>query len=191
MRLFLLLLMPLALVAVGCGSNKSSERTIEVLPNATTSDEWATRIVDRLMRPLNRDLETLGTLNNPQTRAYIEQGNPDTLAVLDRRITDLGKCSDRLTTIGPPPQRVPDKRKLNRVDAALHRTCDHYGEVAETLRDAVKLLSSGRTDVVERGQKKLRDVAQEAGVAAGAYDEAVRIAQTSAAFRRSGLKPPA
>ena len=190
-ELALVILVPLALLAAGCGSKKASTPTTQVLPNAKTPEEWAGRIVNRLMRPLNRDLEVLTALNNPQTKFFILQGNKDTLDVLNRRMTDLGKCSDRLTTIGPPPQTAADTAQLNRVDAALRRACLHYVKVADGVLDAVELMSSGRADVIERGEGKLREAGPEAGTAATAYDEAVRIAQKLDEFRLQGLKPPA
>ncbi len=189
-ELALVILVPLALLAAGCGSKKATP-TIQVLPNAKTPEEWAGRIVNRLMRPLNRDLEVLTALNNPQTKFFILQGNKDTLDVLNRRMTDLGKCSDRLTKIGPPPQTAADTAQLNRVDAALRRACLHYVKVADGVLDAVELMSSGRADVIERGEGKLREAGPEAGTAATAYDEAVRIAQKLDEFRLQGLKPPA
>jgi hypothetical protein len=190
-ELALLIVLPLVLLAAGCGSKKASAPTIQVLPNAETPEEWAGRIVNRLMRPLNRDLEVLAALNNPQTKFFILQGNKDTLDVLNRRMTDLGKCSDRLTTIGPPPQTAADTPQLNRVDGALHRACDHYVKVAGGVLDAVELMSSGRSDVIERGEEKLRQAGSDAGTAAKAYDEAVRVAQKLDEFRLQGLKPPA
>jgi len=73
--------------------------------------------VNRLMRPMNKNLQVLGTLNNPQIKIYIEQENPTTLRILKNRMTDLGKCSDRLLTIGPPPADANNIKQLRQVDA--------------------------------------------------------------------------
>src|ERR687897_434625 len=94
-----LLLLSLALVVAACGSEKESSS----LEPAATTQEWAQRIVNRLMRPMNRDLEILATLNNVQTKLFIQQGNEDTLEVLEESMSDLGKCTERLDVIGPPP----------------------------------------------------------------------------------------
>ena len=60
---FVALLFCLALLVAGCGSdNKSSEPPPPtILPNAATPDEWAGRIVNKLMRPMNKNLQVLGT----------------------------------------------------------------------------------------------------------------------------------
>jgi len=146
---FIALLFCLALLAAGCGSDdKSSAPPPTILPNAATPDEWAGRIVNRLMRPMNKNLQVLGTLNNPQIKIYIEQENPATLRILKNRMTDLGKCSDRLLTIGPPPADANNIKQLRQVDAALHRACPHYVKVSETVLKAVEMLSSGRAGVV-------------------------------------------
>ena len=70
-------------------------------------------------------------------------------------MTDLGKCSDRLLAIGPPPAEAKDSKQLRQVDAALHRACPHYVNVSQTVLDAVEMLSSGREDVVAEGDKTL------------------------------------
>jgi hypothetical protein len=185
------LLLTLALLAAGCGSKGDSTPPPTLLPDAQTPDEWAGRIVNRLMRPMNRDLEVLTNLNNPQIKIYILQQNPATLDIIDRRMKDLGKCSDRLLTIGPPPGEAADARQLKRVDAALHRACPHYVRVSETVLEAVEMMSSGRTDVVKEGEKKLEEAGPDSAAAAKAYEEAIRVAQNLDEFKLRGLKPSA
>jgi len=189
---FIALLFCLALLAAGCGSNdKSSAPPPTILPNAATPDEWAGRIVNRLMRPMNKNLQVLGTLNNPQIKIYIEQENPATLRILKNRMTDLGKCSDRLLTIGPPPADANNIKQLRQVDAALHRACPHYVKVSETVLKAVEMLSSGREDVVAEGDKKLASAAPDSQAAALAYQQAIQVAQELDEFKLHGLKPSA
>lgn len=188
-RLFVLLL-SVALLSVGCGSDKK-ESGPAILPRAETAAEWAIRVVDGLMRPTNRDIEVLTTLNNPQTKVLIEQGNETTLNVLNTRMNDLGKCSDRLVTIGPPPPTGDLIHRLRRVHGALRRACVHYVKVSETVLVAVKLLSSGRTDVIERGEDKLREAGPDAVAGAKAYDQAFKIALTIPEFQLHGVRPPA
>lgn len=189
---FLALLLPLALLGAGCGSKKeSSSPPPTLLPDAKTPDEWAGRIVNRLMRPMNPDLQLLSTLNTPQVKIFILQQNPETLRVVNKRMKDLGKCSDRLITIGPPPSGAGDIRQLRRVDRALHRACPHYVNVSEIVLEAVALLSSGREDVVARGEQKLAEGGTDSKAAADAYAEAIRVAQNLDEFKLHGLKPSA
>ena len=185
-----LVLLSLVLLVAGCGSKKEKP-AIHVLPAATTSDEWARRIVDRLLRPTNRDIQTLVRLNNFQTKLYIEEGNPDTLQVIRESMGDLAKCSDRLVAIGPPPDSAPDKKHLDRINTALHTACDHYVKVSDKVLEAVKLMSSGRADVIKRGEGMLSDAVPDAQAGAAAYDRAVTTAQKLPVFRRNGVKPPA
>lgn len=193
-RATVLLFLPLALLA-GCGSKKESSPPPppppQLLPPAATADEWAGRIVNRLLRPTNRDIQVLLALNNPQTKIYIQERNQNTLRILNNRIGDLGRCSDRLTAIGSPPQIAGDKRQLNRIDGELHLACRHYVKVSEIVLDAVGLMSSESSDDHLRGLKRLAEARTDAQAAAVAYDKAVRIAQGLAEFRRHGLKPPA
>jgi len=189
---FVALLFCLALLTAGCGSDdKSSAPPPTILPNAATPDEWAGRIVNKLMRPMNKNLQVLGTLNNPQIKIYIEQENPTTLRILNNRMTDLGKCSDRLLTIGPPPAEAADIKQLRQVDAALHRACPHYVNVSKTVLEAVEMLSSGREDVVAEGDKKLASAAPDSQAAALAYQQAIQVAQKLDEFKLHGLKPSA
>jgi hypothetical protein len=64
-------------------------------------------------------------------------------------------------------------------------------KVSENVLDAVKLMSSGRADVIKRGEGMLADAVPDAQEGAKAYDEAVTTAQQLPEFRRNGLKPPA
>jgi hypothetical protein len=185
----LLLLLSLALLATGCGSKKETP-TIQALPTARTPDEWAGRIVNRLLRPMNRDIEILLALNNPQTKIFIQERIQTTIGIVNRRMRDLGKCSDRLDTIGPPPQTAPDKRQLNRIEASLDRACLHYVKVSQIVLDAVRLMSSLNSDDHEVGVKKLPEAVPDARAGAAAYDRAVMIAQGLGEFRRQGVKPP-
>jgi hypothetical protein len=189
---FVGLLLSLALLGAGCGSKgESSPPPPTILPNAESPDEWAGRIVNRLMRPMNRDLQVLSTLNNPQIKIFILQQNPATVDVINKRMTDLGKCSDRLITIGPPPSGANDIRQLKRVDAALHRACPHYVKVSELVLEGVEFMSSGREDVVARGEQKLAAAGPDSAAAAKAYEEAIRVAQNLDEFKLHGLQPSA
>jgi hypothetical protein len=178
----------LALLTAGCGSKKeaaTTTSTIPILPDVRTSDEWAQRVVNRFLTPLNKDLQVLNGLNNPQIRIYIASGNRTTLNVIDRRMNDLKRCTDKLVTIGPP---TTDDEQFQRVDRLFHSACKNYEEVAAAVLDAVPLLSSGRTDVIQEGQKRLAKMIPTSQAAARDFQKAIKIAQTRPEFRNAGLQ---
>jgi hypothetical protein len=183
-----LLLVSLALLAAGCGSKReaaTTSTTIPILPDVRTSDEWAQRIVNRFLGPVNKDLQVLNGLNNPQIQIYIASGNPTTLNAIDRRMTDLEHCTDKLVTIGPP---TTDDEQFQRVDRLFHSACANYEKVAAAVLDAVPLLSSGRTDVIQEGQKRLRKMIPASEAAARDLKKAIEIAQKRPEFRNAGLQ---
>jgi hypothetical protein len=182
-----MLLAVLAVLAAGCGSKKeaATTSTLQILPNVQTSDEWAHRIVRRFLTPLNNDLRVLNGLNNPQIRIFIASGNQTTLNVVNRRMNDLKRCTDRLVTIGPP---TSDDEQFKRVDRLFHTACGHYENVADTVLDAVPKLSSGRTDVIQVGEQDLRKSIPESQAAADALNKAIKIAQKRPEFRNAGLQ---
>ena len=52
-------------------------------------------------------------------------------------------------------------------------------------------MSSGRQDVVARGEQKLAEAGPDSAAAAKAYEEAIRVAQNLDEFKLHGLKPSA
>ena len=180
-------LLGLALLAAGCGSKKQAETTttIPILPDVRTSDEWAQRIVRQFLAPLNKDLQVLNGLNNPQIRIFIASGNKTTLGVIDRRMNDLTRCTDKLVTIGPP---TADDEQFKRVDRLFHSACKNYEDVAGTVLDAVPKLASGRSDVIEVGTEELRKSIPVSQTAAKDFQRAIKIAQTRVEFRNAGLQ---
>ena len=182
-----LVLVGLALLASGCGSKKeaATTSTIPILPDVQTSDQWAQRVVNRFLTPVNKDLQVLNGLNSPQIQIYIASGNKTTLGVIDRRMTDLTHCTDKLVTIGPP---TSDDDQFQRVDRLFHSACRNYEQVAAAVLDAVPLLSSGRTDVIQEGQKRLRKMIPVSEAAARDFQKAIKIAQTRPEFRNAGLQ---
>jgi hypothetical protein len=184
-----LLLVVGALALTACGSsNKSSQTTSlpTVLQTATTPDEWAKRVVDMLLRPLNRDLQVVNGFNDPNILVYIANQNPTTLRIIKNRLGDLSKCSDKLVTIGPPPQ---SRKPLRRVNAQLKKACASYVRLAPQLQKATLFMSSGRTDVIARGRQVLRDSRPLNNTAAEQFATAIRYAQVLPEFRRAGLQP--
>ncbi|TMK70102.1 MAG: hypothetical protein E6G50_09885 [Actinobacteria bacterium] len=190
MKRALLVLLLVALVLTGCGGSKKGAATSTipigpVLPAAMTRQEWADRIVNIFLRPLNADLNVLTSFNNPQIQLYIASQNPTTLRIIKNRMNDLLRCSNKLVEIGPPPG---SDSKLRSIDEKLHKACDNYVIVAAAVQKATPLLASGRNDVTAEGQKRLRDVRDESGRAGNNFAAAIRIAQTLPEFRRAGLK---
>jgi hypothetical protein len=186
-RIAPMLLAAIALLAAGCGSKKQAETTttIPILPDARTSDEWAQRIVRRFLTPLNKDLQVLNGLNNPQIRIFIASGNKTTLRVIDRRMNDLMHCTDKLVTIGPP---TSDDEQFQRVDRLFHSACKRYEKVAQTVLDAVPKLASGRSDVIQVGTEELRKSRPASQAAATDFQKAISIAQKRPEFRNAGLQ---
>jgi hypothetical protein len=182
------LFLVLVVVAAGCGSNKKESATTlpHVLPTAKTPDEWATRVVNRFLRPLNQDLQVVSNFNNPQIRLFIASGNPTTLRIIDTRMRDLQRCNAKLVTIGPPPANQP---KLTNVSFHFRRACPDYEQVAAKLLEATKFFGSGRSDVITRGEDVARSARAASGRAANEFAAGVKIAQTLPEFQRAGLKP--
>jgi hypothetical protein len=179
------LLLSVAALTTGCGSGDEGP---EPLPPAATSEEWAGRVVNRIIRPLNRDIEVLGTLDDPQTLIYI-QTEEQTLEVLDRRLNDLAECNAKLDAIGEPPP-TEEGPTMQRVESLFREACDHYEKVAEQVLDAVTLMSSGREEEFIRGNRMLRAAGPDAAAGAEAYEEAVRFARAVPEFQAKGLQPP-
>ena len=177
----------LALLAAGCGSKKeaATTSTLKLLPDARTSDEWAQRVVRRFLTPLNKDLQVLNGLNSPQIRIFIASGNQTTLNVVDRRMNDLKRCTDKLVTIGPP---TSDDEQFQRVDRLFHSSCKNYEDVADTVLDAVPKLASGRSDVIQVGTEELRKSIPVSQAAAKDFQKAIAIAQKRPEFRNAGLQ---
>jgi hypothetical protein len=183
-----MLIMPLVLVLPGCGSDKESVSTapLKPLPDARTPAEWAQRIVKRFLTPMNRDFEILNNLDNPTIRFYLATGEQATVETINRSMNDLKRCTDKLVVIGPPPE---DDVEFEEVDRHFRDACKSYEEVADHVLEAVPLLTSGRTDVIERGQKILREAYAPSRRAAQLFKKAIKVAQRRREFRAAGLQP--
>jgi hypothetical protein len=185
----LLLCLLLAGATAACGSSKKATTTaaaIQRLPQSTTADEWASRIAQSFLLPLNKDLNVLNALNVPDVRIYIASANPQTIRILNRRMNHLQECDKALIAIGPPPASAPRQRP---VANGLNTACVHYQRVAASILKAVPFLSSGRADVIARGRKLMQDSKEDSRLAAVALGKAICIAQRQPAFRRAGLRP--
>ena len=188
-RIALMMLLSLSLVAAGCGSDKKATTTtapLKLLPDARTSAEWAQRIVQRFLKPLNRDLQILNNLNTPAVRFYIATGQKTTLRIVKTRMNDLSHCTDKLVVIGPPPREDPEFQGINEY---FRQACKSYEDVAAKVQEAMPLLSSGRGDVVDRGDDILHQANRPSRRAATLFGRAIKIAQKRPEFRAAGLQP--
>jgi hypothetical protein len=190
MRRLLLLLCTTALVVTACGSSKkSAEPTTSLprlLPAAQTPDEWAQRVVNGLLRPLNQDLQVVNGFNDPNVMVYIANKNQTTLRVIRTRLGDLAQCSNKLIAIGPPP---PGRKPLAPVNSALQKACTTYVDLAQRLQKATLFISSGRSDVINEGRKVLREARPTNNAAGARFAAAIKLAQKLPEFRRAGLEP--
>jgi hypothetical protein len=178
-----------AVALAGCsGSKKDSQPTTPpaTQPAAQTPDEWAKRVVDGVFRPLNLDLRVVNGFGSPTLQFYIVNRNASTLRIIKRRLGDLERCNDKLSLVGPPP---PGHPQLERIDQRLGAACRSYVKMATTLQEVTLLLSSGRSDVIARGQRLLRSINPLTKTAAGRYAAAIKLAQNRPEFRRAGLRP--
>jgi hypothetical protein len=181
-------LLATTLLASGCGSSNNAATTTapKVLPQAVNADEWATRVVDKLLRPLNKDLVVVQNFNTPTVRVYIASRNQQTLDIVRKRLGDLQQCSTKLAVIGPPPE---GSKKLSTVNDHLTEACSAYEDVAQKLLHATDLLSSGSRDDAAAGDEAIQSVRDPSARAAKELSAAVEIAQSVPAFRRAGLRP--
>src|SRR6266516_5778208 len=146
------------LVVAGCGSKKSTTPTTtasNLPPAAQTSDEWASRVVDWFLRPLNPDLAVVGNFANSQVRFYIETQNQQALNTIYALMNDLQRCDDHLTRVGPPPG---NDQQLKKIDNHFRQACAVYAKIGATLSRATRLLSSGKQDQAAKGQDALKGV---------------------------------
>jgi hypothetical protein len=191
MKLFVLIaLVATALLVAGCGSKSKSVAPPTTVPNvpqaAQTSDQWAHRVVDWFLRPLNPELVVVGSFSSPQVRLYIETQNQQALQTIDRRMTDLQRCGDHLTRVGPPPG---DDQQLLKIQSHFRQACTVYAKLGATLARAAKLMSSGKQDQVSKGEQSLSGIGDDTRRAAVELTAGVKLAQSRGDFRRAGLKP--
>jgi len=186
----LVVLLLMATLVAGCGSkSKSTAPTTtasNLPPAAQTSDQWASRVVDWFLRPLNPDLAVVGNFANSQVRFYIETQNQQALNTIYARMSDLQRCGDHLLRVGPPPG---DDQQLKSIDSHFRQACTAYVQVGATLARATKLLSSGKQGQVASGEQALRGIGSTTRKAAVELIAGVKLAQQRGEFRRAGLKP--
>jgi hypothetical protein len=185
----LIVFLAATLLVAGCGSKKSASRTTTAsnAPQpAQTSDQWAHRVVDWFLRPLSADLPVIQNFTNSQVLLYIQTGNQQTIETINARMNDLKRCGNHLVRVGPPPG---DDQTLKRIDEHLRSACTAYTDVATTLLEATRLLSSGKSDQRAEGQDALKGIGAKTRSAATELTAAIKLAQGRGDFRRAGLKP--
>jgi uncharacterized protein YceK len=185
----LIVFLAATLLVAGCGSKKSASPTTTAsnAPQpAQTSDQWAHRVVDWFLRPLSADLPVIQNFTNSQVLLYIQTGNQQTIETINARMNDLKRCGNHLVRVGPPPG---DDQARKRIDERLRSACAAYTEVATTMLEATRLLSSGKSDQRAEGQDALKGIGAKTRSAATALTAAIKLAQARGDFRRAGLKP--
>jgi hypothetical protein len=188
---FSLLLCVLVALLAGCGSSSkqsSSPPPPTILPPADSEQQWASRVVDLFLRPLNKDLQVVNGLRDPNVVIYLSSGNKTTTKVVNNALDDLQQCQNKLRAIGPPP---PQSGRFQKVNNHFKAACANYVPTAKTLKKAVFYWSSGRSDVISQGFKIFRSTIKDANAAGNQYVAGIRIAQDLPEFRRAGLKPSA
>ena len=169
-----------AVVLAGCGSSKHTQPASTLTPQ-----QYATAVVNRLLRPLTKDLSVLNALNSPDVKLYLLTAQPTTVRILKQRLLDLRMCTDRLDRIGAPPSDPPG---LARIDAKLRTTCAHYVRVASKLLAAVAKLGSSDPAVKKQGTAAFSSVFGESKQGALALRDAVALMQAQPAFRQAGVR---
>jgi hypothetical protein len=187
-RFSILLCAVVVLAGCGSGNKNASPPPPTILPPAESEQEWAQRIVDGFLRPLNKDLTVVNGLRDTTSIIYLGNQNKTTLRVVGHALDDLEQCQNKLLAIGPPP---PQSGRFERVNAKFKAACAGYVPTARKLKQAVLYWSSGRTDVMPKGFAIYRSAAKVANTAGANYLAGVRIAQKLPEFRRAGLQPSA
>lgn len=191
--LALVFLVLVCLSATACGksskqaaSTTSSTNKQLILPPSKNADDWALRVVEILMRPMNQDLNVVNGFSDPSIIVYIANQNATTLRIIKRRMNDLARCTQRVVAIGPPPK---SKFALPSVYSQLKAACVTYVDLAHRLQKATLFMSSGRNDVFQQGRKLLRQSAPTNNRAAAQYAKAIKTAQKIPPFLKAGLQP--
>ncbi len=162
----------LALAASGCGSDDKAAKP--VVPQAKTEKEWVTRLVDRFLRAMDRDLTVLNGLRTPQAKIYLLSGNETSIRVVRRRMTDLKRCSAKLDRVGTPPGGNP---ALGSVYRSFRRACPHYERTAKTLLDSLPLLVSADPADRQRGEDLYKSLARPSRLGAQHFSEGLATIQ--------------
>lgn len=171
------LLTALVLVAAGCGgSDEEAATTVASVPPAKTQAEWIDRLVNRFLLDMQKNLNVVNGLRSNQAIINIRTGNETTLRVLTERMTDLGKCSQKLARVGPPPA---SEAPLDRIYDRFGKSCPYYERIASAALKAVPLLSSRDPDDVAEGEKEFAKIGGPSFEAARHFGAALELLEAS------------
>ena len=152
----LVLLTAVVFVAAGCGgSDEEAATTVASVPPAKTQAAWIDRLVNRFLLDMQKNLNVVNGLRSTQAIINIRTGNETTLRVLTERMTDLGKCSQKLARVGPPPA---SEAPLDRIYDHFGKSCPYYERIASAALKAVPLLSSRDPDDVAEGEQEFAKI---------------------------------
>jgi len=159
----------------GCGGGGDEETTAArppLVPPAKTEAEWANRLANRFFISIEQDVRIINLLSRPDLLLNLYNGNPDTIAVVKQRMSDLQLCSYKLARVGPPP---PSQHPLLRVHTNLQRSCASYEKMAGYVLEAAALLSSDDPAKQKRGQQIFARATAPSRLAAAHYGKAIRL----------------
>lgn len=173
----IVLLAVLGLAAAGCGgSDEEAATTVAAVPPAKTQAEWIDRLVNRFLLDMQKNLNVVNGLRSSQAIINIRTGNETTLRVLTERMTDLGKCSQKLARVGPPPA---SEAPLGRIYDHLGKSCPYYERIASAALRAVPLLSSREPEDVAAGEKEFAKIGGPSFEAARQFAAAIELLEAN------------
>lgn len=172
----LTLLLTLGLALAGCGGSdeKSASSPTSTVSQAKTQAEWIDRLVRRFLLDMQQNLNVVNGLRTNQVIIYIRTGNETTIRVLNERMRDLTKCSQKLGRVGSPPD---SDAPLDRIYDRFGKSCPHYERLARLGLKAVPLLSSRDPADVAKGEKEFAKISDPSFEAARHFGAAVELLQ--------------
>jgi hypothetical protein len=172
----------IALFTAGCGGSDDEEATPapQAVPPAKTQSEWIRRLVNRFLIDMNENLQVANSLRTQQVRLYLRTGQEQTIAVLQTRMNDLSRCSNKLLRVGPPPARPP---ALKRIYTNLQQSCPHYEQLARVVLRSMPLISSRDAGQAAKGEAELAKAYEPSRRAARYFGAAVEILERNGLLR--------
>ena len=140
---------------------------------AANREIWAFRL-EPFLKQMGENARVLNGLRSQQIRIYLYSRNPETIRILRRTLADLGRCSEKVERIGPPP---PRERELVPIHRDLERACEHYEEISDLLSDGLPLITSNNLDDQDEGERIFLKSAKPSERAAFYYGRALEAIQ--------------
>jgi hypothetical protein len=175
------------LLAAGCGDKQGGGATTVPSPARVNKNPavYARRTVDLFLRDLTRDLNVLNSVNAPEIRIYLANGNKDTIRILDRAMHDLHVCTGKLDNVGAPP---PGNKPLEAIDLKLRAACRSYEQISDVVLRAAPYLEQGDQSAQEKGVKILHQATPLTQQAAKDFSAALKLMEKRPEFRAAGLQ---